>query len=689
MKTPRSQARAPGPTSGARRDLHPVGIWLNWSSTSAVDSGDDQTMKGDLGAEGAAVREEAVRASFDAMPIMVVAMEGPEHRLVAMNRAWREFTGRPFIGRLVRELSLDAQALLPLLDVVYRTGEPTAAQRWRVKFINGRDEPVDTFLDFVITPWRWDDGRVRGVLLTQQESNAPVLWRSEEERTVEAERRYEAARKVVIELQEAMLPQHVPVLPGVSIAAQYLVAAHDQKAGGDWFDVLVLPDGSIGVVVGDVVGHGIAASAAMGQLRAVFRQLMLDYADLATVIERVDQMVVRSPTMRAATVTVGLLEPDTGNLVYSTCGHPAPLVAEPRGASRYLPITGGMPLGTGGSIAVANARLGPDELLLLYSDGLIERRGIGLSEGQAILAEVVTAARTNGRSRVNAASSTADLVCRQTVEMLTSQGLDDDVTVLAVHRRARPIPALRCELLASPALVGQVRTLLHEWLERLGLQRNDEQAIHLVVNELVANCVEHAYPADQPGPVWIDVELGVDGMLLLQVRDRGAWREAAEPATSGRGLWLAGAVVDHLQVHHANGDRSGATKVVARHRLQQPATLASGTGHRARSREALLDYASTLSADVPHVLRVLGPVDATSAARFANDIDTASRGGVLPLIIDLCEVDLLASAALRVLFATRDRNRSHGRELMLVATPGSVAAQVLDLVRLPYDSREG
>ena len=119
---------------------------------------------------------------------------------------------------------------------------------------------------------------------------------------------------VVAELQQALLPAALPVLPGLSIAARYLVAAPDQAAGGDWFDVIPLPDGAVALVVGDVVGHGVAASAAMGQLRAVLGELLLETGDVQAALHRIDRMAKRPQALRATTVCVAVLDAASGAL---------------------------------------------------------------------------------------------------------------------------------------------------------------------------------------------------------------------------------------------------------------------------------------------------------------------------------------------------------------------------------------
>src|SRR5258708_37819858 len=175
---------------------------------------------------------------------------------------------------------------------------------------------------------------------------------------------------MVLALQEALLPAALPVLPRARIAARYLAAGQEQAAGGDWFDAIPLDGGGVALVVGDVVGHGVAAVAAMGQLRAVLTELLAAEDDLGHVLRRIDAFAARMPSLRAATLALMGLDPATGTLRYTTCGHPPPLVIGLDGNARYPEGTGTGPLGIGCPPALASGRLTPGEPVLLYGGGL-------------------------------------------------------------------------------------------------------------------------------------------------------------------------------------------------------------------------------------------------------------------------------------------------------------------------------
>jgi serine phosphatase RsbU (regulator of sigma subunit) len=261
---------------------------------------------------------DAVRDAFEQMTTMVTALTGPDHRITAMNAASRAFTGRSdVIGRPAREVlsEIDGQQIFEMLDRVYATGEPQLGRGWRVQFRAGQEGIQEIYADFAAMPLRAVGGAVTGVLVTSIDVTLQVLEeQAMRQQADEAERRYRAAREIVTELQEALLPTGLPVLPRARVAARYLVAGQDQAAGGDWFDAVTLASGAVALIVGDVVGHGVAASAAMGQLRAVLNELLIAEADLMNVLERADGFAARTPALRAATLAMAVLDPGDGTL---------------------------------------------------------------------------------------------------------------------------------------------------------------------------------------------------------------------------------------------------------------------------------------------------------------------------------------------------------------------------------------
>jgi len=610
-----------------------------------------------------------VRDAFEQLPILLAALDGPDHCLAAMNAAYRAFTGRSdVIGVPYRDAfpGLAARPLQEMLDRVYATGQPETAP-WRAQIGPGRPGGLtEVDADFTVLPRRAVDGTVNGLLVM----------------ATDAERGNPAARGVVAELQEALLPAALPVLPRVRIAARYLVAGREQSAGGDWFDAIPLAGGSVALVVGDVVGHGVAASAAMGQLRAVLTELLGAEADLGHVLERTDAFAARSPALRAATLALAVLDPAGGQLRYTTCGHPPPLVIGIGGAARYLEGTGTGPLGTGSPPVLATSALAPGELVLLYSDGLVERPDRTIDEGMAELALAAAGAAAE-RAQALAADPAAERMCQRTVELLTRTGRADDVTALAAQRLAHPVPALRLELPSERPSLTTARDAFAGWLSRLDAAADDADALHLALVEVFTNAIEHAYPRGQPGIIELEARLGADGYVQCRVTDHGCWRQP-DPADAdrGHGLMVAGQVIDRLVVSHpARG-----TIVTLRHRLGRPAILASGhdSAHAAHPDEPPFTVDTSIAESATARALVRGPVDITTADQLARRLLSVSRGGTVSLVADLTGVTQLASAGVRALYAVSGQMAAHGQDLTLITAPGSAAHAVLNLVRLAH-----
>jgi anti-sigma regulatory factor (Ser/Thr protein kinase)/anti-anti-sigma regulatory factor len=437
------------------------------------------------------------------------------------------------------------------------------------------------------------------------------------------------AREIVAQLQEALLPTALPVLPRARIAARYMA------------------------------------------------ELLAAEADLDHVLRRADAFAARMPALRAVTLALAVLDPAGGTLRYTTCGHPPPLVIGTDGTARYLGGTGTGPLGTGSPPVLATSALAPGGLVLLYSDGLIERPGRTAAEGMAELAAVAADAAAS------ADPPAAERVCQLTVELLTRTGHADDITALAAQWLAEPVPALHLELPGERPSLTTARDAFATWLCRLDTADDDVDALHLAMVEVFTNAIEHAYPRGAPGVIEFDATLGDDGNVQCRVTDRGLWRQP-DPADADRGygLMVAGHVVDGLVVSHP---AAGGTVVTLRHRLRRPAILAPGyrTPHARPAEPAFaVDTSAARGASARAVIR--GPVDITTADLLARRLLSVSRGGTVPLVADLTGVTELASAGVQTLYAVSEQLAAHGQRLTLVTAPASAAHAVLDLVQLDH-----
>jgi serine/threonine-protein kinase RsbW len=346
----------------------------------------------------------------------------------------------------------------------------------------------------------------------------------------------ERHREVSLRLQQSMLADSVPELPGLAVAAYYEPAAPDLEVGGDWCEAIELPDGRVGLFVGDVVGRGLSAAAAMGQLRAAVNALALTCDTPATLIDRLALFAETIPAAHCATVAAAILDRHTGELVYACAAHPPPLIISADGEARFLEGGRSVPLvvPSRGPRTDAYVTLAPGTRLVLYSDGLVERRGESIDVG---LARLATAAGTQRRLPGNA--FVAGLVADLTVD----QHRLDDIAVLCVDlATAAGVRFLR-RFSTSPHELAGLRVAMRDWFAANDIAAADANDILLAVGEAVANVVEHAYAPGTSGDV--EVELVLDGgQMTLRIRDRGIWNLLPAAGDRGRGLPLMRAVSD-------------------------------------------------------------------------------------------------------------------------------------------------
>lgn len=461
------------------------------------------------------------------------------------------------------------------------------------------------------------------------------------------------------------------------------------------------------LAVGDVIGHGVQASATMGQLRSALSAYLHEGADPAAALTRLDRFAERIPAAAGATACAAIVEPDSGELMYCTAGHPPPLIASTSGDARYVEPSGGAPLGLGGNHPACRAaqdRLGTGDVLLLYTDGIIERPS--RRPDQATL-ELLTTAADAAAARISSGRMprrTAKRVTDQVVQVLTQvTGYTDDITLLAAHRRTPPGPFTR-HASALPGLIAQWRVDLDTWLCELDADPVQAVGISHAAVELTTNVVEHAYAdAVEPGRMTMHAALTHTGILEVSVRDAGTWKQPARDHHPGRysaghGLALAGAMVDELTIDH---DTSGTT-TRCRTRLTRPPalTMATSTGPPQTEPDPAVTQAfpPAVTAEFNQffdggTLIIAGPIDSTTAPYLDRSLRSYMHHVARGLTVDLSHVTQLASAGVRVLaqaiHRTTRTSASHGVDLTLYAPAGSPAQHVLALTRLPHTTGAG
>lgn len=229
-------------------------------------------------------------------------------------------------------------------------------------------------------------------------------------------------RAAALALQRSLLPARPPAVPGFEVAARYIPGTQ-VGVGGDWYDLFLLPSGHLGVVIGDVAGSGLRAAVVMGRIRSALRAYALETDDPADVLARLDRKVQLFEPNAMATVAYVVIDPSRTTMTLSLAGHFPPVLVDASGTAESLAIAADLPLGamSGAPRRTHTLPLPSGSTLLLYTDGLIERRDRPLDEGMALLLE-------------NATDGTAERLCSQLARNLLPDGeAPDDVALLALR----------------------------------------------------------------------------------------------------------------------------------------------------------------------------------------------------------------------------------------------------------------
>lgn len=359
--------------------------------------------------------------------------------------------------------------------------------------------------------------------------------------------------EVAVTLQRAMLPLQIDA-PDLDVAAAYQPASERLEVGGDWYDVLPLDDGRLALVVGDVVGRGLPAATAMGRLRHATRALRFVRGP-AELLSLLDPVAAEDASTRFATVVCVIVDLDRGRATYATAGHPPPLLRAPDGPVILLEDANSVPLGLRRGVArpEADVELPVGATLLLYTDGLVERRGESIDAGLARLCDVLA-----GQDGV----ASRQVVDRAVDRLLHGRDHHDDVAILCAQRL--PPGSLRHRFPGHPADLVDARHALATWLVGR-LSPTDAADLVLAAGEALANAVEHVRDEDGRSvelTAWAD-----DDGIAVRVRDRGAWQpgRSATPF-GGRGLGIMEVLTDEVTIERGAPPTVSGTTVVLRRR---------------------------------------------------------------------------------------------------------------------------
>lgn len=425
-----------------------------------------------------------------------------------------------------------------------------ASGAWRAQ----EPERARRVLDFGIHSLISVPLRARGVVL-----GVADFWRSEQQPfdaadlsfaeelgaraavSVDNARRYTREHSMAVTLQRSLLPRALPEQTGLEVAYRYLPA--EAGVGGDWFDVIPLSGARFALVVGDVVGHGVHASATMGRLRTAVHNFSALDLPPDELLAHLDELVARMDVdegsgtegvaITGATCLYAVYDRITGACTVARAGHPGPAVVTPAGSAAFPEVPGSPPLGLGGNLPFESAELHlpADSLLVLFTDGLVQDRDRDIGSGLDALLDTLA---VPGRG--------AEDTCRAVLEGVLGPRPSDDVTLLVTRTRLMDRERVAdWDIPADPAAVSRIRA---EVLRRLADWGLDHLAYTtgLIISELVTNAIRYGNP-----PVGLRV-IHDDTGLVCEVADASSTaphlRRAEMSDEGGRGLFLVAQFAD-------------------------------------------------------------------------------------------------------------------------------------------------
>ncbi|MCH5675592.1 SpoIIE family protein phosphatase [Streptomyces gilvus] len=364
---------------------------------------------------------------------------------------------------------------------------------------------------------------------------------------VDNARRYSHERAAALALQQSLLPQHLPEQSAVEVESRYIPAGSRSGIGGDWFDVIPLSGARVALIVGDVVGHGLHASATMGRLRTAVRTLADTDLPADELLTYLDDLVIRlsaeadrtgSDGEVGATCLIAVYDPISRHCALARAGHPPPALVLPDGTVTLLDLPAAPPLGLGGlPFESAHVELPEGALLVLYTDGLVESRDRDVDAGLDEL-----------RSVLRQPAASLEALCDSVFNrLLPDRPVADDVALLVARTQVFDADQIATwELRADPSVVAGARTQATSCLEAWGLEELSF-AVELVVSELVTNAVRY-------GGAPIRLRLIRDRTIICEVSDGNSTaphlRRARVYDEGGRGLLLVAQLTQRWGTRH-------------------------------------------------------------------------------------------------------------------------------------------
>ncbi|MGI5143584.1 SpoIIE family protein phosphatase [Streptomyces sp. CA-106110] len=371
---------------------------------------------------------------------------------------------------------------------------------------------------------------------TEDETDLMTQIASRGALAIDNARRYTREHRAAVALQQRLLPPATTDTPAAETAGVYLPAGGGADISGDWYDAIALPSLRLALVAGDVVGHGMPASATLGRLRAAIQTLAdleMEPDELLTrIADLVQRLAAEAPPgdhdSIGATCLYAVYDPVTQRCTLASAGHPPPVLLRPDGTAEVVPISPGPPLSVSGMpYETTTIDLEPGSILALYTDGLVERGGRDIDQGFRRLTDALAASCRPDRA--------LDETGRALLAHLVDQAPRDDATLLLARTRAIPAEdTAHWEIPADPAAVSKAREWATRQLTAWGL---DDLlfATELIVSELVTNAIRYGRPPSQ-------LRLIRHNVLVCEVTDSSSTqprlRRARTTDEGGRGLFL-------------------------------------------------------------------------------------------------------------------------------------------------------
>ena len=457
-------------------------------------------------------------------------------------------------------------------------------------------------------------------------------------------RRFETEREIAETLQQSVLPERLPKLPGISLAARYLPGSSGLDVGGDWYDVIQFGENQVGVVVGDVMGKGVRAAAAMAQLRNGLRAYALEGYKPGAVLERLNRLA-ESSDAPFATVVYVVVDSATGVARYANAGHPPVLLVRRDGGRELLELGSGLPLAVDpdAHYRTGVAELQPGDLLMLYTDGLVESRQRPIAQG---IEQLRTAVRS-GRDLDQVLTDVLDT-------LLESDQRRDDVAVLAVRLEASLAP-LDLELPRTMPSLAALRAELLPWLARAGATRSQTQEL------AIATWRRSPMHSSTPGSP--ATHRFTFTPSATAARSSSPSRTLA-PGRTGSAERPRTGVVRHCGPHDRARDR----------REPERDECPPATDARTMSTSLRVEVTTGPKYSVAVLEGEITLLTARSAGRRLDQlVDTGD------LVLDLSELAFLDSAGVHLLFKAARRAQERGSRLSLVSPEGTPIRRVLQI----------